>query len=77
MNRFVMDGKMMYVNVFRLFILPDGRFVVTAGNVKLEVTPEEAVKLFEYVLSSVDQFSFDSTPHQLSEFDGNILKPLR
>jgi len=63
MNRFGMDSKMMYVNVFRLYICPEGRLVVTAGNVKLEVTPDEAVKLLEYVLLFADQFSI-----------GNVLK---
>ena len=41
------DGRPAYINVFRLYVYPNGSLIVTAGNVKLQVTPEEAVELLK------------------------------
>jgi len=50
------DGKMAYINAFRLYVCPNGELVVTTGNVKLIVSADEAAELLKFVLLHAERF---------------------
>ena len=56
MERLGHDGKLAHVSRLTVYVCPDGSLVLSTGNVKMSVTPEEASALLDSLLLYAQRF---------------------
>jgi len=56
MERLGHDGKLAHIGAYRLYVCPNGELIVSVGNVKLQVTSQEARELLDYLLVFAERF---------------------
>jgi len=50
------DGKIAHVGAYRLYVRENGTLVMSSGNVKLTVTPQEAREMLDLLLMFATRF---------------------
>ena len=51
------DGKLAHVGAYRLYVRENGTLVMSSGNVKITVTPQEARDMLELLLVFSTRFA--------------------
>lgn len=50
------DSRIASIGSYRLYVEPDGKLFLNTGTVKLQVTPQEARELLDYMLTFARYF---------------------
>ena len=56
----IMGPRLQFVGKFTLYVLSNGELVVTTGNQRVRVTPDQAAKMLEFMLLFAEQFRVGS-----------------
>jgi hypothetical protein len=62
MERLDHCGQLAHIGRYSLYVLPSGDLIVISGTVKLQVTPQEARELLDYLLIFAERFHTAGIP---------------
>jgi hypothetical protein len=61
MERLGHDGKIAHIGRLTFYLTPGGQMVVSLGNCKIEMSPEECRGALDYLLLQANYFATQST----------------